>query len=103
MLDFPEGVAGGRRHHRAQTAETHAQAVTTAAPKARLSQPTWFPDAIPREDDASGDQAQEADTAGDQVARPCQLMVAGGPAGVPGGKPWAGSAVSRPAATRPAP
>ena len=32
---------------RAQTAETHAQAVTTAAPKARLSQPTWFPDAIP--------------------------------------------------------
>ena len=35
----------GRRP--AQTAETQAQAVTTAAPKARLSQPTWFPDAIP--------------------------------------------------------
>jgi len=102
-LQAADATTGGPGRRPAQTAETHAQAVTTAAPKARLTQPTWFPDAIPREDDASGDQAQEADTAGDQVARPCQLMVAGGPAGVPGGKPWAGSAVSRPAATRPAP
>ena len=40
-------ASAGLAPARAQTAETHAQAVTTAAPKARLSQPTWFPDAIP--------------------------------------------------------
>jgi hypothetical protein len=32
---------------RAQTAEIQAQATTTAPPKARLTHPTWFPDAMP--------------------------------------------------------
>jgi hypothetical protein len=55
------------------------------------------------EDEAPSDQAQEADAARDQVAKAMPADGRGGPAGVPGGKPWAGSAVSRPAATRPAP
>jgi hypothetical protein len=115
---------------RTQTAETHAQAVTTAAPKARLSQPTWFPDAIPAkparkmapvaseyaaQPRAPWEVKQRAKTTQPAIRhrkpmppatrwpRPCQVMVVGGPAGVPGGKPWAGSAVRRPAATRPAP
>jgi hypothetical protein len=45
--ESPVGPQLGWAPARAQTADTHTQAVTTAAPKARLSQPTWFPDAIP--------------------------------------------------------
>jgi hypothetical protein len=40
---FAEGQAPAH----AQIAETHIQAVMTAARKARLSQPTWFSEAIP--------------------------------------------------------